>query len=88
MRFQLGKDTYDAKPLRIYWPSSSDQGSRAEVLRQVLRRTRYEDEGLWSPRRSIEQLWRLRYEELVNYKEIHGDCKVPKVYEQNPPLGF
>jgi dsDNA-binding SOS-regulon protein len=23
----------------------------------------------------------------VNYKKIHGDCKVPKVYEQNPPLG-
>jgi len=32
-------------------------------------------------------LWTLRYGELIEYKEKHGDCNVPETYEANKPLG-
>jgi len=32
-------------------------------------------------------LWTLRYGELIEYKEKHGDCNVPETYEQNQKLG-
>ena len=28
-------------------------------------------------------LWRQRLKELIEYKEVHGDCRVPQKYEQN-----
>mmetsp|Transcript_24901 Transcript_24901/g.57461 ORF Transcript_24901/g.57461 Transcript_24901/m.57461 type:complete len:1213 (-) Transcript_24901:347-3985(-) len=31
--------------------------------------------------------WRERYDDLVRYKEEHGDCLVPQTYPKNPPLG-
>ena len=32
-------------------------------------------------------LWERRCEQLVEHKEEHGDCNVPKTYEPNRPLG-
>jgi len=32
--------------------------------------------------------WETRYEELVEYKRSHGDCKVPSKYNANPQLGL
>jgi len=32
-------------------------------------------------------LWQLRYDELVAYKEEHGDCLVPLRWKENEPLG-
>ena len=31
--------------------------------------------------------WEERYEQLVEYKEEHGDTRVPQKYEPNPALG-
>jgi hypothetical protein len=31
--------------------------------------------------------WWQRFQQLVNYKQDHGDCKVPKRYNVNPSLG-
>ena len=34
-----------------------------------------------------EQRWWKRFGELEVYKQVHGDCNVPRVYRQNPQLG-
>merc|ERR1719148_395596 len=31
--------------------------------------------------------WETRYEELVEYKRLNGDCNVPQLYKANPQLG-
>ena len=38
----------------------------------------------WSPRDST---WKLRIQELIEYKNHHGDCLVPVQYQNNPQLG-
>ena len=37
--------------------------------------------------RRDEDLWQLRYDELVAYKKEHGDCLVPPRHKENEPLG-
>jgi hypothetical protein len=32
--------------------------------------------------------WRQRFQQLEEYKQTHGDCKVPQQYSDNPQLGF
>jgi hypothetical protein len=32
--------------------------------------------------------WRQRFQQLVEYKQTHGDCNVPHAYSVNPQLGF
>jgi hypothetical protein len=32
-------------------------------------------------------IWRQRFQKLVEYKQTHGDCKVPQQYSSNPQLG-
>ena len=34
-----------------------------------------------------EVAWRHRYEELVQYKKVHGHCNVPELWDENPALG-
>jgi len=34
-----------------------------------------------------EVAWRQRYEQLVQYKSVRGDCSVPEVWDENPALG-
>ena len=33
------------------------------------------------------EAWEKRFQELVQYKEKHGNCNVPQIYKQNPQLG-
>ena len=33
------------------------------------------------------KIWQLRYNELKEYNEIHGNCEVPQKYNANPALG-
>jgi len=35
----------------------------------------------------INRSWKIRYDELVQYKATHGDCKVPYNLSENPELG-
>lgn len=32
--------------------------------------------------------WYLRFNELIEYRETHGDCLVPQKYKPNPKLGY
>ena len=36
---------------------------------------------------SFQSRWNARYEELVEYRRVHGDCLVPQQYGTNPALG-
>lgn len=36
----------------------------------------------------FKEAWMKRFNELVQYKEEHGDCRVPTGWEANPALGF
>ena len=31
--------------------------------------------------------WEARFEELVDYKQVHGNCNVPAIYKTIPQLG-
>ena len=33
------------------------------------------------------EAWEAKLAELVAYKEVHGDCRVPRTYEANKKLG-
>lgn len=37
--------------------------------------------------KSFDDRWNEKFNELVAYKEEHGDCMVPQAYETNPSLG-
>jgi hypothetical protein len=41
----------------------------------------------WSLQPSIRRTWEENFQLLVRYKEQHGDCNVPTIYEQDPTLG-
>jgi hypothetical protein len=36
---------------------------------------------------ALESKWHIRYNELLQYKQEYGDCKVPQKWERNTPLG-
>jgi hypothetical protein len=36
----------------------------------------------------LDKRWNDKFERLVHYKEKHGDCLVPKNYEEDPSLGW
>ncbi len=41
----------------------------------------------WSIRTNPKEMWNKRLQELVEYKEVHGNCLVPQRYNENPQLG-
>ena len=41
----------------------------------------------WSPDLCLHNLWQKRYDELVEYKKVHGNCNVPKMYKESKQLG-
>lgn len=50
------------------------------------RREKLEQLGFaWQVRNRPE--WDARYKQLIEYKAIHGDCKVPQHYKENRALG-
>jgi len=40
-----------------------------------------------TPNNKAESLWQTRFNELKDYKKLHGDCRVPQNYGPNKPLG-
>jgi hypothetical protein len=60
------------------------QGQSSQLTKD--RREKLESIGFtWQVRNRPE--WELRYHELLQYKQIHGDCKVPQHYKENKALG-
>ena len=43
---------------------------------------------LWSVREGGHTSWEARFDELKEYKRVHGHCNVPKLYKPNPSLGY
>ena len=41
----------------------------------------------WAIRVDPKKMWNKRLQELVEYKEKHGDCLVPQRFSENPQLG-
>jgi len=41
-----------------------------------------------SPNQPNSVNWHQRYSELIEYKQKHGDCDVPQLYQPNRPLGL
>ena len=37
---------------------------------------------------TLDAAWDERFEELTAYKEVHGDCNVPRAWPENPQLGY
>ena len=37
---------------------------------------------------AYDQQWKARFQELVEYKRVHGNCIVPREYKENPQLGM
>ena len=43
---------------------------------------------LWSVREGGHTSWEVRLGELREYKRVYGHCNVPKLYRENPSLGY
>jgi len=42
---------------------------------------------IWAKRRKGQPTWDLKFDELTDYRQEHGDCLVPTKYAENPALG-
>uniref|UniRef100_A0A7S3VDT3 Helicase-associated domain-containing protein n=1 Tax=Chaetoceros debilis TaxID=122233 RepID=A0A7S3VDT3_9STRA len=42
----------------------------------------------WSVRKNPKVMWETRYGEMLEYKELHGNCLVPQRYQENAQLGI
>ena len=60
-------------------------GSRVGTQRET-KETKSE-EGQNFQKEKWEELWEVGFWQLVDYKQVHGDCNVPKRYKANPQLG-
>jgi hypothetical protein len=46
-----------------------------------------EDIGFAWAKMKGDTLWEQKYEDLIAYKEVHGDCNVPTKYKKDTSLG-
>jgi superfamily II DNA or RNA helicase len=35
----------------------------------------------------VSEAWKARFDEMLEYKKMHGDCAIPAIWKENPPLG-
>ena len=42
---------------------------------------------MYSDNLEIGSLWQKRYDELIAFKQQHGHCNVPRIFEENKSLG-
>lgn len=68
-----------------YWVTDLRMNKRNGLLTPDMV-ARFDKMGFdWNP---VEDRWEQRYEELVKYKEKHGDCNVPQSFPENPQLSY
>ena len=68
-----------------YWVNSQRTRYRDKILSND-RIKRLEDEGfVWNP---VESDWEEMFDALKEYKNMHGDCKIPKRWAKNRQLGI
>ena len=67
------------------YPMTASIGSNAlDTIERNAHQSKENDAGIDKEESKWESNWRLKFEELRNYKEAHGDCMVPK---RHPTLG-
>ena len=66
----------------------SKQRTKEETMSEE-RRKRLNSIGfVWKVQNiDISDLWKVRFQQLVDYKQVHRDCNVPQRYKPNPQLG-
>ena len=75
------------------WVHSQRYQLKKKLNREPSYLTQHRYEALTSinfninPKNSSDGSWRKRYKELVLFKQLHGNCKVPQKYSENPSLG-
>ena len=52
------------------------------------RRKRLNSIGFTWKNREANADWEVRFQQLVDYNRVHGNCNVPQKYQENPPLGI
>ena len=77
---------YNANPQLGTWVNS--QRTKEETMSEE-RREKLNSVGFtWKVREAhILVDWEIRFQQLVEYKRVHGDCNVPQSYNTNPQLG-
>ena len=83
--------TRGAETLQLYaWVSTQrkhykdfQKGKQTPLTEERRKKLESIDGFKWSANDGI---WNKRYEELTQYAQVHGDCHVPRNYENNKPL--
>lgn len=75
----------NTRPKRV---SSRNAKKKTKSKAQAKKKDRVEEESAKARRFRIYQAeqWQARFDELISYKEVHGDCLVPHNYAENRPL--
>jgi hypothetical protein len=85
---------WEENPCLGSWASTQRQLKRKDKLDAEYERMLNEIGFVWTNAISdafksckTEKVWMKRVNELIQYKEEHGDCRVPTRWEENPCLG-
>ncbi|KAL7460012.1 hypothetical protein ACHAXS_000481, partial [Conticribra weissflogii] len=76
-----------APQLEFYDQNDDDDDENEEMEGDDEALANAPEQPVENPSRDHATMWRIRYDELVQYKEEFGDCLVPQRYERNPELG-
>ena len=69
------------------WVGKMRRQAKTGLLLQE-RSQKLEEIGFVFQVRDFGEVWEMRYRQLLQYKELHGDCLVPTKYEPVPGLGM
>ena len=78
----------------VRWPENPQLGAWVSMQRELKKQGSLQPkrvkllEELGFAWRAIGEPWEVRYAELLEFKEKHGNCDVPRESPENPPLGI
>ena len=64
------------------------QTTLSEERRAQLTAMGFELDGVKLIEETRDRRWDDMYDRLLHYKKVNGDCRVPAIWEDDPPLGF